>query len=113
MPPFTKVLLIFGAGPRVGAGVADAFAARGYKVALASRKPYASFDGINQIHIPCDLSDPSSVPNVFSKTKEILGAPSVVVYNGMSTDIHPYLNDKASAHALQLMAATQQIARIL
>lgn len=78
-----KVILIFGAGPRVGAGIAEAFANKGYKVAHASRKPNAPVDGVNQVHVPCDLSDPESVPSVFSKTRELLGVPSVVVYNGM------------------------------
>ncbi|KAJ5246454.1 hypothetical protein N7468_001437 [Penicillium chermesinum] len=81
MSAASKVILIFGAGPRVGAGIADAFASNGYKIALASRTPNAQTDGLHRIHIPCDLSDPASVPGAFSKTRELLGVPSVVVYN--------------------------------
>ncbi|KAJ6144730.1 hypothetical protein N7470_008625 [Penicillium chermesinum] len=81
MSAASKVILIFGAGLRVGAGIADAFASNGYKIALASRTPNAQTDGLHRIHIPCDLSDPASVPGAFSKTRELLGVPSVVVYN--------------------------------
>ncbi|KAI4262640.1 MAG: hypothetical protein L6R42_002182 [Xanthoria sp. 1 TBL-2021] len=76
----SPVILILGAGPNVGQHVAQAFAAKGYKVALASRtaKEESTEDGIN---ISSDLSDPESVVNLFSKVKESLGLPSVVVYN--------------------------------
>jgi NAD(P)-dependent dehydrogenase (short-subunit alcohol dehydrogenase family) len=62
--------------------VAKAFAAKGYKVALASRKKIGEDSNPQHFHISCDLSDPASVPEVFSKVKETLGIPSVVVYNG-------------------------------
>lgn len=77
----SPVILILGAGPNIGQHVAQAFAAKGYKVALASRtaKQETTEDGIN---ISSDLSDPESVVNLFSKVKESLGLPSVVVYNG-------------------------------
>lgn len=86
MSNLSKVLLLFGAGPGVGRGITQVFTSQGYRVALASRKPNAELevDGVNRVHIPCDLSDPSSVTAVFAKTKELLGIPSVVVYNGMS-----------------------------
>ena len=74
------VLLVLGAGPNIGSHVAKAFAAKGYKVALASRKAQPVDD--NQLHVPVDLSKPESVPGVFETVKAKLGnAPSVVVYN--------------------------------
>ncbi|CRG82778.1 hypothetical protein PISL3812_00124 [Talaromyces islandicus] len=57
-----------------------AFAARGYKVALISRRSVEN-DNIDQVHIQNDLSDPDSVIGVFAKVKEALGIPSVVIYN--------------------------------
>ena len=74
------VLLILGAGSNVGSGVARAFAAKGYKVATTSR----SQEGKDKdtLHIQSDLSDPSSVAGVFTKVREAVGPPSVVVYNG-------------------------------
>lgn len=79
------VVLILGAGPNIGKSVACTFAARGYKVALSARslKDNDTFAGQLQIH--SDLSDPESVIKVFSKVKESLGFPSVVVYNGKRT----------------------------
>ena len=76
------VLLILGAGPNIGLHVSKAFAAKGYKVALASRKA-PTVDGDHAIHVPVDLSKPETVAGVFETVKEKLGAsPSVVVYNG-------------------------------
>ncbi|KAJ6084422.1 hypothetical protein N7486_011222 [Penicillium sp. IBT 16267x] len=77
----SPILLILGAGSNVGASVAQAFAEKGYKIALASRTTKKENNNSNEFHISCDLSDPLSVPNVFTKVKETLGTPSVVVYN--------------------------------
>ncbi|PMD23843.1 putative short-chain dehydrogenase [Hyaloscypha hepaticicola] len=81
MSSTSPVLLILGSGPRIGSHVARAFAAKGYKVALASRKVKEADNTADQINIPSDLSDPNSVVNAFSKVKELIGTPSVVVYN--------------------------------
>ena len=81
MSSTSPVILVLGAGPNIGQHVARAFAAKGYKVASASRRP----DGNNctdQTHIQGDLSDPESVICIFSKVKKSLGIPSVVIYNG-------------------------------
>ena len=82
MSAVSPVILILGSGPNVGQHVARAFAAKGYKVALTSRKSNEAENTQDQINISSDLSDPSSVANVFSKVKASLGLPSVVVYNG-------------------------------
>jgi len=77
----SPVLLVLGAGPNIGVQVAKAFAAKGYKVALASRKNHAVDD--TQLHIPIDLNEPQSVAGVFETVKAKLGSsPSVVIYNG-------------------------------
>jgi len=82
MPSTSPIILIFGAGPNIGHHVARAFASKGYKVALAARRVKEADNNNDQINIPSDLSDPSSVVNAFSKVKTLLGLPSVVVYNG-------------------------------
>jgi len=82
MPDTSPVILIVGAGSNIGHHVARAFAAKGYKVALAARRIKEADNNADQINIPSDLSDPSSVVNVFSKVKSLLGVPSVVIYNG-------------------------------
>lgn len=88
MASSSPIILILGAGANVGQSVARAFAAKGYKVALAARKANASDNTADTVNIQSDFSDPDSVVNVFSKVKETLGIPSVVVYNG---EIRPIL----------------------
>lgn len=83
MTTTSPVIFILGAGPRIGASVAKAFAAKGYKVALASRKASEANNTANEIHIQSDLADPGTVVNAFSRVRESLGIPSVVVYNGV------------------------------
>ena len=78
----SPVLLILGAGSNVGQSVAQAFAAKGYKIALVSRSLKEEESTQDQLNISADLSDPDSIIQIFSKVKESLGLPSVVVYNG-------------------------------
>ena len=83
MPASSPVILILGAGANIGQHVGKAFAAKGYKVALAARIANEADNTSEQIHIASDLTDPSSVVNAFSKVKTLLGVvQSVVVYNG-------------------------------
>jgi NAD(P)-dependent dehydrogenase (short-subunit alcohol dehydrogenase family) len=78
----TPVLLVLGAGSKIGLSVGKAFAAKGYKVALAARSMQDGVgeDGYLRLHI--DLADTEAVRNVFVKVKETFGIPTVVVYNG-------------------------------
>ncbi|KAM0807814.1 putative short-chain dehydrogenase [Seiridium cardinale] len=77
----SPVLLILGSGANIGQSVARAFHAKGYKIALTSRKPKQEHSADGYVSISSDLSDPESVVRVFSQVKEKLGIPSVVVYN--------------------------------
>lgn len=81
------VLLILGAGNRVGALTAKFFAQKGYRVALVSRS-VAADDYPSHLTIKADLADPKSVGSVFQKVREALGEPNVVVYNGMVSFSH-------------------------
>lgn len=83
MSTTSPIILILGAGPRIGTSVAKAFAAKGYKVALASRKASEANNTANEVHIQSDFADPCTVANTFSQVKASLGIPSVVVYNGV------------------------------
>lgn len=78
----SPVILILGSGPNIGQHVAKAFLAKGYKVALASRRLREEDSTMDQVNIPSDLSDSNSVIGVFSRVKVLLGVPSVVIYNG-------------------------------
>lgn len=78
-----KVALILGYGPKVGVDVAKAFAAHGYKVAVASRSAKCASSAEDYLQIQADLSDPSSVGDIFARVIDELGHPHVVIYNGM------------------------------
>ncbi|KAF3054941.1 hypothetical protein GL218_07347 [Daldinia childiae] len=77
-----NVALILGAGPRVGASVAQKFASNGYKVAIASRSGTGSKTAEGFLSLKADFTKPDSVPALFDAVKtEFKTAPSVVVYN--------------------------------
>lgn len=73
------VILILGAGKRIGAQTAQRFAEGGYKVAVVSRQQGGDAGYTN---IQADLSDVEAVQTVFEQVRKELGEPSVVVYNG-------------------------------
>ena len=83
MPSTSPVALILGAGANVGQNVARAFAAKGYKIALAARSLEEEDSTADQLHIRADFSDPASVVDIFAKVKAQLGSPYVVVYDGI------------------------------
>ena len=76
------VVLILGAGANVGAHVARAFAAKGYKIALASRSAEKDHDEDGYVRVQADFADPSSTARTFATVRQAIGHPSVVVYNG-------------------------------
>lgn len=78
-----KVALIYGVGARSGRIIADAFAAKGYKLALASRNLKAADSTANELHMTVDCGDSDAVVQAFTKAKTELGTPTVIVYNGM------------------------------
>jgi len=80
----SPIILILGAGPNIGHHVAQAFATKGYKIALASRKAKDEDSNENQVNISSAFANPDAVVDVFAKVKKLLGSPSVVVYNGQT-----------------------------
>jgi len=84
MPSTSPVILILGAGPNIGHAVARTFASKGYKVALAARSLSEADSTDNQLNIRSDFANPDDVINAFTRVKNVLGIPSVVVYNGRS-----------------------------
>ena len=78
------VLFILGAGPKIGLSVGQAFAAKGYKVALAARSLTEGVgeDGFLRFKIDLANANPTEIQKAFAKVTEKFGIPSVVVYNG-------------------------------
>ena len=76
------VVLILGAGPRIGASVAERFANNGYKVAIASRSGSGTKTAKGFLSLKADFTNPDSIPALFDAVKtEFHTSPSVVVYN--------------------------------
>jgi NAD(P)-dependent dehydrogenase (short-subunit alcohol dehydrogenase family) len=77
-----QVLLILGAGPRIGTSVASKFASNGYEVAIASRSGTGSKTTDGYLSLKADFALPNSIPALFEAVKaEFHAAPSVIVYN--------------------------------
>ena len=107
----TPVMLLLGFGSNVGHSVSDAFAAKGYIVARASRKIKEEESTATEINFSIDLSDPQSVVGVFSKLKDTHGLPSVVVYNG--TNNFPMHMASILTHKQLVQVFHQMIQKIL
>jgi NAD(P)-dependent dehydrogenase (short-subunit alcohol dehydrogenase family) len=78
----SPVLLVLGAGPKIGLSVAKAFSAKGYKVALAARSLQDGIGEDGYLRLKIDFSKPEDIQHAFAKVKQEFGIPSVVVYNG-------------------------------
>ena len=79
----SPVLFLLGAGPKIGQAVADAFLAKGYRVALAARSVDNGIGEDGILRLKVDLSVPTNVTPAFETVTQQLGVPSVVVYIGM------------------------------
>jgi NAD(P)-dependent dehydrogenase (short-subunit alcohol dehydrogenase family) len=89
------VVLILGAGPRIGAAVAEKFASNGYQVAVASRSGSGTKTAKGFLSLKADFTKPDSIPALFDAVKtEFHTSPSVVVYNAAALTNPP---DKDSA----------------
>ena len=87
MPSASPVALILGAGANIGQNVGRAFAAKGYRIALASRSLKEEDSSPSQVHIRGDFTDSASIAEIFATVKSQLEPPSVVVYNGMVSSL--------------------------
>jgi NAD(P)-dependent dehydrogenase (short-subunit alcohol dehydrogenase family) len=92
------VVLILGAGPRIGASVAERFASNGYKVAVASRSGNGTKNDKGFLSLKADFTKPDSIPALFDAVKtEFRTSPSVVVYNAAALTSPP---NKESAFSI-------------
>jgi len=98
----SPIILILGAGPNIGQGVARTFASKGYKVALAGRSLREECSTDDQLNITSDFSNPDDVVNAFTRVKKVLGIPSVVVYNGISWRRSALVENLLTVHSWSL-----------
>lgn len=76
------IVLILGAGPRIGASVSAKFTSNGFKVALASRSGSGTMDENGFLSLKADFTNPNSIPPLFEAVKkEFKASPNVVIYN--------------------------------
>lgn len=79
------IVLILGAGPRIGAAVAAKFASIGYNIAVASRSGSGTKTAEGFLSLGADFTKPDSIPALFDAVNtEFHSPPSVVVYNAGS-----------------------------
>ena len=79
MRPNGKIAMVTGAGSGIGRATALALLREGYSVVLAGRRrealeqtvAEAGPDGTRTLVVPADVSDESSVGNLFEKTKDV------------------------------------------
>jgi len=89
MAPHEKCALVTGAGTGIGKAVALALLGEGYRVALAGRRrepldQVARESGRGETRalvVPADVSDPSSVRELFEKTHEVFGRLDLLFNN--------------------------------
>jgi len=105
------VVLILGAGPRVGASVAEKFASNGYQVVVASRSGTDTKTANGFLSLKADFTKPDSIPALFDAVKtEFHTSPSVVIYNAAALTNPPdkdsVLSVSADSVALDLNVNT-------
>lgn len=83
----SKIAVIAGVGPGLGAAIARKFADEGCNLALLSRSSAYSINlskrlegtGISAIPIPTDITDAGQVTDSFAKIREELGVPDILI----------------------------------
>lgn len=93
-------VLILGAGPRIGASVAEKFASDGYNVAIVSRSGTGTKTAQGVLSLEADFTKPDSIPALFNAVKtEFHVSPSVVIYNAAALTSPPVKDSLFSTSA--------------
>src|ERR1700761_871916 len=90
------VVLILGAGPRIGISVAKKFSSQGYKVAIVSRSGSGASTAPTEgfLSLKADFTKPGSIPALFNAVEsEFHAPPSVIVYNAGARTVPPVENN--------------------
>ena len=88
-----KVAVIAGAGAGFSASVARRLGERGYALALASRTPERHHDvaaSLGARSYRCDVSDETSVADLFAAVDADLGPPGFVMFNASARSKGPF-----------------------
>ena len=101
MIPEGKIAIITGAGSGIGKATALVLLQAGYRVMLAGRRAEALEQamaeagphGLNALAVPTDVSNPSSVRDLFEKTKNTFGRMDLLFNNAGTTAASVPLED--------------------
>lgn len=85
----SKVAVVLGVGPGLGAAIVRRFAREGFTLGLMARseekltqiQTELEKGGGTALSIPADATDPASVSSAFAQVRQKLGTPDVFVYN--------------------------------
>ncbi|KAJ7088548.1 hypothetical protein C8R43DRAFT_1050724 [Mycena crocata] len=100
------IAFIIGSGANVGRHTAAALKAKGYKVALGSRKPtFEETKSEGYFPVIVDVENPESLKTAFKTVNKELGPPNVVIFNASMMEAPPVPDDPAS---LSLESLTHQ-----
>lgn len=95
----SKVAIVTGAGTGVGKAISAGLVKAGYSVVMAGRRREAleaaereiAGDGASVLLAPTDVTDPTSVANLFAATKQTFGRLDLLVNNaGMGSPAVPF-----------------------
>lgn len=100
----SRVAVVAGVGPNIGAAVARRFHADGFAVAMLARSdavtdPLAAELGADAISIPADVTDRSAVERAMERVRTELGPVEVLVLNASGGGGRPV--DEASVERLR------------
>lgn len=106
----TKSLVIVGAGPGLGAAMAQRFAAEGWAIGLVANRQEVLDTGTAELEptgVPvcaafADVTDAESVEQAFAEIRDAIGVPSMVVYNASIYQAEPALELSTDALMLAL-----------
>lgn len=100
----SRVVVVAGVGPNIGAAVARRFHADGFAVAMLARSddvtdPLAAELGADAISVPADVTDRSAVERAMERVRTELGPVEVLVLNASGGGGRPV--DEASVERLR------------
>ena len=90
------VCTIVGAGPRIGSGLAKAFAGAGHDIVLVSREPENAVAeevrarGVRVYQVAFDATDPKATVRGFEHIVAEISVPGIVVYNPANMIMAPF-----------------------